>query len=368
MTDIIRIVHNRIDMNATTAGKPDLKGLFPDELSAMLAATGAPSFRGAQLFAWMHRRLAADFTEMTDLPAVMRDELQEHFSLTMLSITNQAAATDGAVKYLFALEDGQTIETVMIPEPSRVTVCVSTMVGCPFGCIFCATGQGGFTRNLTAAEIIEQVYRVQIAAGGRVTNVVYMGMGEPLANYDAVLRSVRLLIHPRGLNLAQRHITLSTVGLTPGIERLAAEGLQVNLALSLHAPTQAGRLRLLPIAKKYPLEEVMAAMRNYVKLTGRKVTFEYTVLPGMNDTAADAAELASQVHHLQCLVNVIPLNPLEGLPPGSKAPARELQAAAQRFTDALSRLGVEATLRRSRGGEIAGACGQLKTFRKRSGG
>ena len=222
-------------------------------------------------------------------------------------------------------------------------------------------------RNLTAAEIVDQAYRVQAAlpAGRRVTNVVYMGMGEPLANYDAVLRSVRLLVHPMGLNLAQRHITLSTVGITPGIERLADEGLQVNLAISLHAPTQQGRLRLLPIAKKYNLDGLLAAVRHYVHRTGRKVAFEYTVVPGSNDSAADAEALAQLVRGLQAMVNVIPLNATDGLSRDMQHPAPALLAAAERFAAELRRRHVEAAVRRSRGQEVAGACGQLRTFQGR---
>jgi len=346
----------------SNTSKPDLKGLYPDELAAALAPLGAPAFRGRQLFGWMHRRLVADFAEMTDLQAALRATLADEFRLTALREVNRSEAADGAVRYLFALADGNTVETVYIPTSARHTVCVSCQVGCPFGCRFCATGQSGFVRNLSAAEIVDQVYRAQAALpeGRRISNVVYMGMGEPLANYDQVLRSVRLLLHPLGLNLAQRHITLSTVGITPGIDRLAEEELQVNLAISLHAPTQAGRLTLLPIAKKYPLDDLLAAARRYVRRTSRKVTFEYTVAPGSNDSAEDARQLSALVRGLQALVNVIPLNLNEGALPGLKLSTPELLAAAERFTDLLRTHGVEAALRRSRGEEVTGACGQLR--------
>jgi 23S rRNA (adenine2503-C2)-methyltransferase len=351
-----------IHQSAPLTGKPDLKGLFPDELALALAPLSVPAFRAKQVFRWLHQKLVTDFAAMSDLPAALRDALAGAFTLTALRTRQADAAADGTTKFLFTLADGQMIETVYIPAPARGTVCLSTMVGCPFGCTFCATGQSGFTRNLTAAEIIDQVYRVQasLPEGQRVTNLVYMGMGEPLANYEQTLRSVRLLLHPLGLDLAQRRITLSTVGLAPAMERLADEGLQLNLALSLHAPTQAGRLKLLPIAKKYPLESVMAAARYYVRRTGRKVAFEYTVVPGSNDSAEDAAALSALLRHLQCMVNVIPLNPTEGLPVGLRLPAAELPARAARFLHLLRGHGVEAALRRSRGGEIAGACGQLR--------
>lgn len=341
-------------------GKPDVKGMLPEALAAALAPLGAPAFRSKQLFGWIHRKLVTDFAAMTDLPAEFRARLADTFVLGSIRTRIALPAADGTTKYIFALEDKHSIEAVYIPEPTRGTVCISTMVGCPFGCPFCATGQSGFVRNLTAAEIVDQVYRIQSALpeGSRITNVVYMGMGEPLANYEQVLRSVRLLISPLGLDMAQRHITISTVGITPGIERLADEGLQVNLAISLHNPTQAGRLRLLPIAKKFPLEGLMTAARRYVHATGRKVTFEYTVVPGKNDSEEDAGKLARLTRHLQCMVNVIPLNPTEyAYIRLSKA---ELHTRAERFTALLKSHGVEAALRRSRGGDVGGACGQLR--------
>ncbi len=301
---------------------------------------------------------------MTDLPASLRAAWTEQYSLTTLAVCARAAAADGSVKYLLACADGAQIETVYLPDAPRGTVCVSTQVGCPFGCRFCATGQSGFTRNLTAAEIVAQVYRVRthLAPGQRVTNIVYMGMGEPLANYAAVLRSVQLLLHPQGMNLAQRHITISTVGLTPGIDRLAAEGLQLNLALSLHAPTQAGRLALLPIAATHPLDEVMGAVRRYVEQTGRKVTFEYTVVPGVNDHPAALDALAALVRGLPALVNVIPLSPTPDYAP-SQINVQDARHSAEAVVEGLRRRRVEVALRRSRGQEVGGACGQLRRRR-----
>ena len=349
-------------MMAQDLSKPDVKGLFPEELATVLEPLGAPAFRAKQLFGWMHRRLATDFAQMTDLPAALRAQLADSFRLTALREVTRAEAPDGTTRFLFALADDNTVESVYIPTTTRATVCISSQVGCPFGCKFCATGQSGFKRNLSAAEIADQVYRVQasLPEGRRISNVVYMGMGEPLGNYEQAIRSVRLLLHPQGLDLAQRHITLSTVGITPGIERLADEGLQVNLAISLHAPTQEGRLKLLPIAKKYPLDELIAAARRYVNRTGRKITFEYTVVPGSNDSPEDARRLAAVVRGLQALVNVIPLNLNEGTMPGLKLSTPELIAAAESFTSRLHGHNVEAALRRSRGEEVTGACGQLR--------
>ena len=339
----------------------DMKTLFPEELAGAVAPLGVPAFRGKQLFGGLHRRLLPDFAGMTDLPAALRQLLAEQFALTALQTRRTIPAPDGSVKHLFALADEYTVETVYLPETARATVCVSTQVGCAFGCIFCATGQGGFKRHLSAAEIVDQVYRVQAALpeGRRITNVVFMGMGEPLANYEATLRAVRLLVHPQGLNLAQRHVTISTVGITPGIERLTDEGLQVNLAVSLHAPTQAGRARLLPVAKKYPLDGLMTAVRQYVHRTGRKVTFEYTVVPNFNDSEQDAIELSHLLRRLQCMVNVIPLNHTLGLPPKMRVNPAEMASKAEHFAKHLHRLGLESALRRSRGAEVSGACGQL---------
>jgi 23S rRNA (adenine2503-C2)-methyltransferase len=356
---MVMVNRHTTQVSDTYTGNADVKELFPEELAEVLTALGAPAYRAKQLFSWMHRRLATAVDAMTDLPAALRAALAERCRLTALETRRRVEAADGTVKYLFGLADGRAVESVRIPEEDRVTVCLSTMVGCPFGCGFCATGQGGFERNLTAAEIVDQVYRVQadLPAGQQVTNVVYMGMGEPLANYDAVVRSVRLLNHPLGLNIGQRRITLSTVGIVPGIERLADEGLQVGLAISLHAPTQAARARIVPIAKKYPLETLIAAARQYVRRTGRKVTFEYTVVPGQNDADADADALAALVRGLQSLVNIIPLNPTPGF---KTAKGADLRAAADRFTSALRARGVEAARRKSRGAEVGGACGQLK--------
>ncbi|MHB9132887.1 MAG: 23S rRNA (adenine(2503)-C(2))-methyltransferase RlmN [Armatimonadota bacterium] len=347
----------------TTQTTRDLKELFPDELAEALAPLGVPSFRSKQLFSWMHKRVAGDFQGMTELPAELRQQLSEQFSMTVLQQREAQAADDGTTKYLFELADGNLIETVYIPEATRGTVCLSTQVGCAFRCTFCATGQAGFVRNLTAAEILDQVYRVQAALpeGKRVTNLVFMGMGEPLANYEAVLRAIRLLLHPLGLQLAQRHITVSTVGVVPGIERLAEEGLQLNLAISLHAPTQEARVKLVPVAKKYNLDSVIGAARQYVRRTGRKVTFEYTVVPGSNDGPEHAETLAGLVRRLQCLVNVIPLNPTEGLPAGMRLSPPELLARAEHFADLLRDRNVEVAVRRSRGQSVQGACGQLRS-------
>ena len=330
--------------------------LLPEELQVELLPMGMPAFRAKQLFNWLHRRNVTDYAAMANLPADLRAKLAERYPLTVLEEQQVSRSSDGTVKYLFRLADGETIETVYIPSNSRTTVCISTMVGCPFGCVFCATGQSGFRRNLTTAEIIGQVYHIQALLGKerRISNVVFMGMGEPLANYDEVIRAVRLLIHPDGLDLAQRHITISTVGIVPGIKRLAKEGIQVNLAISLHSPFQNVRAQMIPVAKQYPLRELLQAVREYLAETSRKVTFEYTVIHGKNDSAVDATSLANLIRRMCCMVNVISMNPTPDMPAKTTVP----EAAS--FVALLVDAGIEAVLRRSRGGEIDGACGQLR--------
>lgn len=341
---------------------PNISALYPQELATLLRPLSVPAYRAKQIFNWLHVKLVNDFAAMSNLPQELRTTLANEFSLPLLEIHRQYIAGDDTRKYLFMLEDANVIETVYMPGKSSSTICVSTMVGCPYGCEFCASGQSGFVRNLTSAEIIQQVYRVQaeLPAGQRVTNVVYMGMGEPLANYDQVLRSVRLLIHPEGLNLAQRHITISTVGILPGMERLSHEGLQVTLAISLHAPTQQQRQLIVPSAKKYPIDEIITSARHYVQRTGRKVTFEYTLVPGRNDGEHNAEALAKLLRYLQCMVNVIPLNPIAKPDENSAATAKLTMERAERFVEFLTKRHVEVALRRSRGVEIAGACGQLR--------
>lgn len=346
----------------TSGALTDISALNLQELAALLRPHSVPAYRAKQIFNWIHGKLVTDFAAMSNLPQALRSTLATEFTFTSLEIHREFTSGDGTKKYLFMLEDGNVIETVYIPGKSRSTVCVSTMVGCPFGCEFCASGKSGFVRNLTASEIIQQVYRVQAALpeGQRVSNVVYMGMGEPLANYDPVLRSVRLLIHPDGLNLAQRHITISTVGVLPGMERLSHEGLQVTLAISLHAPTQQQRQLIVPSAKKYPIDEIITSARHYVQRTGRKVTFEYTLVPGRNDGEHNADALAKLLRYLQCMVNVIPVNPTDKPDENSAANAKLTMERAERFVEYLANRHLEVALRHSRGVEIAGACGQLR--------
>jgi 23S rRNA (adenine2503-C2)-methyltransferase len=331
--------------------KANLLQLLPDELAGLLEDLGEPRYRARQIFAWLHR--GAEFQGMTDLPKALRDRLASVARTHALEPAGDEVAPDGAAKYGFQTDDEHIIETVLIPHARRTTVCVSSQIGCAYGCRFCATGKMGFIRDLTGAEIVEQVIRVQRRhRPERVTNLVFMGMGEPLANYDAVMRAVRLLNHPDGLGIGARHIAISTCGIPHGIRRLSAEGLQVALAISLHAATDEVRKELAPVARSHSIADVMAAAREFAKQTGRKVTFQYVVVPGVNDSREQASALARLVRQMPSVVNLIPQNPLSG----SGRPDRR---AATRFEGLLRTRGVEVAVRRSRGAAVLGACGQL---------
>ncbi len=346
--------------DARSQQKPDLLGLLPDELSVFLKALGEPGFRARQLFTWLHR--GAAFEEMSDLPLMLRRRLAELAITGTLTLAAKETSSDGATKFGFKTADGHIVESVLIPHANRNTLCLSSQIGCAFGCQFCATGRQGLTRSLTAGEIVEQAVRARLhlsrTTGAtaptqqRIRNIVFMGMGEPLANYDAVIKAVRLLNSPQGLAIGARHLAISTCGLPEQIRRLAGEGLQFSLALSLHAATDAIRSQLLPINLKHPIADVMAAARYFVEQTGRKLAVQYVVIPGLNDTQEQADKLAVLLRRLPAMVNLIPRNhTVESLLPDP--------SAALRFAKLLKARGLEVVVRRSRGGEVLGACGQL---------
>src|SRR5438270_4691726 len=293
-----------------------LPGLFPDELERLVVSWGEPAYRGRQLFHWIHRRGVLDASEMTDLPRSLRDD--ERVQLSTSREIRRLRSADGLTsKLLLDLHDGQQIEAVEMKSAAdghtgRKTICVSTQVGCAMGCVFCVTGQFGFARNLEAGEIVEQVLRFNMPREP-VSNVVFMGMGEPLANYDETLRAIRLLTHPDGLRLGARRITLSTSGLVPQLRRLADERLQIGLAVSLHAPNDELRSNLMPVNRRWPITEVLAAAEYYVEQTHRRVSYEYTLMSGVNDSDEIAYELAQLLRGRLCHVNLIPLNPNEDL-------------------------------------------------------
>lgn len=345
------------------------------ELESRMEAMGESAYRARQVWEWLYRQFAQSYDEMTNLPAPLRQRLAEELPFPAMTVVSELTSDDDLThKRLIRLEDGKLIETVlMLYDPrdaadsadsenesrGRATVCVSSQAGCAMGCVFCATGQAGFDRNLTPGEIIAQIVgfaREQTDAGrGRITNIVFMGMGEPMANYRAVWQAVETLTNHQGLNLGARHFTISTVGHIPGIRKLTEESLQVGLAVSLHAPDEALRERLIPTAHRYPLPDIIDACRDYISATHRRVTFEYCLMDRVNDSPEQARALAALLHGMNCHVNLIPVNPT---PDNSiRRPARNRTLAFQRE---LAAKGIPCTVRVEKGVEISAACGQLR--------
>ena len=335
-------------------GKKELLGLFPQELNEELAAYKLPAFRVKQIFQWLHR--GADFDQMTNLPKALREQLADAYIGQPVSILEKrVSALDGTVKMLYALPDGNCIEGVLMRYHHGYTLCVSTQVGCRMGCVFCASTLNGCVRNLSPAELLGQVHAANtLIEDGRVGNIVLMGSGESLDNYDNVCRFLRLVSLDEGLNIGLRHISLSTCGLVPQMRRFAEEGLPVTLSLSLHAPNDAIRKKLMPVANAYKMDDVLDACRYYIQKTGRRVIFEYA-LNEINSSPQHAAELAGKLRGMQCHVNVIPLNAVE-----EKALRGADEAAISRFMQELERRHISVTRRREMGDDIDGACGQLR--------
>ena len=346
--------------------RTDLKALSREELEAFVQTLGEPRYRGRQLFQWFYGKGAASFEEMTNLPQRLRERLAEQAVLPTIKMAQLQQATDGTLKALFTLSTGRQIESVLIPdvgedgEARRLTVCVSSQVGCAMGCAFCATGLMGFQQNLTAGEIFDQVWEMnQLASeryGRRITNVVFMGMGEPLLNYEAVLKSIEAMTHEDGLGLAARRITVSTVGLARRIRQLADDETRFNLAVSLHAPEDAKRSSIMPVNRRAAtdLDALKDAIQHYTQQTGRRVTYEYCMFEGFNDGEDDARHLARVARWAPSKVNLIMYNPVEGL--GFR---RTSEKQLNRFIQVLVDEGVRVTVRRSRGQDIDAACGQL---------
>ncbi len=350
-----------MEAGAPSVTKASLYELSLHALTETLLAWGQPAYRARQVWEWLYQHKADSFTAMTTLPKPLRERLAAEFSLGRLEMRAEVQSSDGeTVKRLYQLPDGQMIESVLMEYAgTRRTACISTQAGCAMGCVFCATGQMGFARNLTAGEIVEQALafaRALDAQGERLSNVVLMGMGEPLHNYDATLEAIRRLNDPAGLNIGQRHITLSSVGLVPAIRRFADENLQVGLAISLHAATDEERSKLLPVNRRWPLAELMETVANYIEKTGRRVTFEWALIAGENDTPEQAHKLGQLLQGVKAHVNLIPLNPTEGY--GGK-PSDPTRVAA--FQAVLQSYGVGSTVRVRRGIDIQAGCGQLKS-------
>jgi 23S rRNA (adenine2503-C2)-methyltransferase len=336
----------------------NLYDLTREQLTELLTGWGERSFRATQVWEWLYDRRVNTFDAMTSLPKPLRERLQAETTLGTLTIAAEQSSKDGTVKRLYQLDDGQYIESVLMPyEDSRQTACISSQAGCAMGCVFCATGQMGFARHLTASEIFEQAIRfasILESRGERLSNVVLMGMGEPFHNYDATLEAVRRLMNDLGIGA--RHITISTVGLVPQMRRFADEGLQVTLAVSLHKATDEERSDLLPVNKRWNLSELMDACRYYVEKTGRRITFEWAAIAGQNDTPEEAHKLGKLLQGLMCHVNIIPLNPTGGF---GGTPSD--MGAVKRFVQILESYGISATVRVRRGIDIDAGCGQLKT-------
>lgn len=330
-----------------------------DELTAWMQERGYPAFRARQLFRWLYHNLASSYDEITVLPKDLREALAADLPLSAVSpIFEVQTDDDETVKVLYRTADQLTLETVLMFYPDRATICVSCQVGCAVGCSFCATGMGGLQRNLTTGEIVAQV--VDIArrareAGRPLTNLVMMGMGEPFHNYAATMKMIGIINDSNGMNFGARRITVSTSGVVPFIDKLADEPYQVNLAISIHAGNDELRSRLVPLNDRWPLSELIGAVRRYIDKTGRRVSFEYALMSTVNDSDEDARQLASQLQGLRCHVNVIPYNPTPAAPY-----ARPTTEKINRFTSIIEAAGIPATVRYSRGVEIAAACGQLR--------
>lgn len=335
--------------------KQSISSLPLGALTAQIKAMGQPPFRAKQIFHWLHQKLVGDFAQMTDQPKAFLEKLSAEYEITAPAIVRRQEAKDGTVKYLLRMADGNCIETVLMRSHYGNTVCVSTQVGCRMGCRFCASTQAGRLRDLTAGEIAAQIYTAQKEIGDRVSNIVLMGIGEPLDNFDAVMDFLEIISCPDGLNIGMRNISLSTCGLVPAIGKLAARNLQLTLSVSLHAPNNEIRSGMMPVNDAYPLEVLIPAVRSYQDATGRRVSFEYSLVNGVNDSEACAKQLAQLIRGMGAHVNLIPINPVDGSP-YSATDAENVK----RFQASLVHLGVNATIRRRLGSEISAACGQLR--------
>ena len=338
----------------------DIKSFTLEELQRELESMGEKPFRAKQLYQWMHQKLARNYEEMSNLPLSLREKLSEHFSYTSVKLVKvQKSAIDGTEKYLFELSDGCLVESVWMKYKHGNSVCISSQVGCRMGCAFCASTLGGLERSLLPSEMLDQIYAITLLTGERVSNVVVMGTGEPLDNYENLLRFLVLLTDENGLHISQRNVTVSTCGLVPEMRRLADEKLQITLALSLHAPNDEKRRKLMPIADRYSVRELMEVCAYYFEATGRRITFEYALAEGVNDTPQDAKELSELIKGLNCHINLIPVNPVK-----VRNFSRSGKPEILSFKNKLEKNGINVTIRREMGRDIDGACGQLRRRQK----
>lgn len=336
--------------------KIDIKSLTLQELTEELKNHGEKAFRAKQMYEWMHVKLARSFEEMTNLSKAFREQCEEKYEYTSLkAIQVQESKIDGTKKFLFELADGNVVESVWMKYKHGNSVCISSQVGCRMGCRFCASTLDGLERNLKTSEMLDQIYAITVLTGERVSNVVVMGTGEPMDNYENVVRFLRILTDENGLHISQRNVTVSTCGLVPKMRMLAEEKLQITLALSLHATTDEKRKKLMPIANSYSIAELMDACKYYFEQTGRRITFEYSLVGGVNDTEEDARELIALARPLCCHVNLIPVNPIK-----ERDYVQSDQKHIQNFKDKLEKNKINVTVRREMGRDIDGACGQLR--------
>ncbi len=338
------------------SGKTDIKSLTLRELTQELEKRGEPAFRAKQIYQWLHVKCAGNFSEMTNISKALREELEkEYFYTALKAVRVQESKLDGTKKFLFELSDGNLVESVWMQYKHGNSVCISSQVGCRMGCRFCASAIGGLERNLLPSEMLDQIYAITRITGERVSNVVVMGTGEPLDNYDNLLTFIHMLTDEDGLHISQRNVTVSTCGIVPKMRELAGEKLQITLALSLHGTTDEKRRRLMPIAERYSMNELMEVCRYYFEQTGRRITFEYSLVSGVNDTDEDARELAALAAPLHGHINLIPVNPVKER--NFVQPNRDRINA---FKDKLENNKVNVTVRREMGRDIDGACGQLR--------
>lgn len=342
----------------------DIKSLNLEQLTEELLKLGEKKFRAKQVYSWIHEKLADSFDEMTNLSKDLREKLKADYTLnSMDAVAVQTSKIDGTQKYLFRLHDGHVVESVLMRYHHGNSVCISSQVGCRMGCRFCASTLDGLVRGLTAGEMIDQIYQIGKDIGERISNVVVMGTGEPLDNYDNLLKFIELLTDEHGINISQRNLTVSTCGIVPRMRQLADEKLAITLALSLHASNQEKRLELMPVANKYEIGEVIDACKYYFEQTGRRITFEYSLVGGVNDTDEDARELSQLIRGINCHVNLIPVNPIK-----ERDYVQSNAKVIEAFKNKLEKAGINATVRREMGRDIDGACGQLRKRYKDSNG
>jgi len=336
--------------------KPDIKSMTLEELTEELKSRGEKAFRAKQMYDWMHVKLAADFEEMSNLSKDFRRKCKELYEYTALeTVRVQESKLDGTKKFLFALQDGNVVESVWMRYKHGNSVCISSQVGCRMGCNFCASTLDGLERNLTPSEMLDQIYTITRLTGERVSNVVVMGTGEPMDNYDNLLKFIRILTDENGLHISQRNLTVSTCGIVPRMRQLAQEHLQITLALSLHATTDAKRKKIMPIANSYSIGELMEVCEYYFEQTGRRITFEYSLVGGVNDSDEDAEELIRLAKPLCCHINLIPVNPIK-----ERDYVQSDAERIKRFKNKLEKNKINVTIRREMGRDIDGACGQLR--------